>query len=279
MGIASSLRDTSASVLDDTINGDLPRPKPNADELAKAILNPAASDDELGRLDGYRVLEVLGIGGMGVVFKAEDSALKRLVALKVMLPHLSVSGDSSAERFLREAQAAAAITHDNIVTIHQVGKDGGVPFLAMQLLEGRSLGERLASAKQLSIADVGRVARQTADGLSAAHDKGLMHRDIKPENIWLEESRRTLRGRNDAAGEDRDDRIGHEVSDYRVKILDFGLAISKSGSSTPTRDLPSVESTRVLLHCNWTAGQRGGQFTLLTIKRPILFRAKAICVN
>ena len=95
----------------------------------------------------------------------------------------------------------------------------------MQLLHGQSLSEKLTRETQLPIADVCRITRETAEGLAAAHDKGLMHRDIKPENIWLEENRRTLSGRAAAAVEDENDRSAHRVNDdYRVKILDFGLA-------------------------------------------------------
>jgi serine/threonine protein kinase len=131
------------------------------------------------------VLKVLGAGGMGVVYKAEDPQLKRFVALKAMLPTLGAS-ESARKRFLREAQSAAAIVHDHIVPIHQVGEDRGVPFVAMQFLEGEPLDERLKREGRLSVAEVLRIGRETAEGLAAAHDKNLIHRDIKPANIWLE---------------------------------------------------------------------------------------------
>jgi WD40 repeat protein len=136
---------------------------------------------------------------MGVVYKAEDTQLKRTVALKVMLPILGAS-ESARKRFIREAQVAAAIDHDNIVHIYQVGDDHGVPFMAMQFLHGESLNERLKREKRLPIAEVLRIGRETAEGLAAAHERGLIHRDIKPPNLWLEGQRR------------------------RVKILDFGVA-------------------------------------------------------
>jgi serine/threonine protein kinase len=164
-----------------------------------AFLAPAERPDEIGRLGTYRILKVLGAGGMGVVFQAEDAALKRNVALKAMLP--SLAADKSArQRFVREAQAAAAVEHDHIVPIYQVGEDHGVPFLAMPLLKGESLHDRLQREPVLPVAEVVRIGREAAEGLAAAHAHGLVHRDIKPANLWLE---------GDAG---------------RVKILDFGLA-------------------------------------------------------
>jgi serine/threonine protein kinase/Leucine-rich repeat (LRR) protein len=162
-------------------------------------LAPAQAPDELGRLGPYRVLQVLGAGGMGVVFRAEDPQLKRPVALKAMLPTLGAS-ESARKRFLREAQAAAAISHDNIVHIYQVGEDRGVPFMAMQFLDGESLEARLKRERRLPTAEVVRIGRETAEGLASAHERGLIHRDVKPANLWL-------------AGANR-----------RIKILDFGLA-------------------------------------------------------
>src|SRR5271170_6392418 len=107
-----------------------------------SFLGPPQAADEIGRLGPYRILKVLGAGGMGVVFKAEDPSLKRLVAIKAMLPAIAASV-SAKKRFLREAQAAAGIKHHHIVTIHQVGEDRGVPFLAMEFLEGEPLDDRL----------------------------------------------------------------------------------------------------------------------------------------
>ena len=127
---------------------------------------------------------------MGVVFQAEDPQLQRIVALKAMLPALAASA-SASQRFLREARAAAAIKHDHIVTIHQVGEDRGVPFLAMEFLEGEPLDERLRTRRQAAAGRRSlRIGREIAEGLAAAHEHGLIHRDIKPANIWLE-ARRT----------------------------------------------------------------------------------------
>jgi serine/threonine protein kinase len=118
---------------------------------------------------------VLGKGGMGVVFRAEDPLLKRQVALKAMLPGV-VAVPSNRQRFLREAQAAAALHHDHVIDIYQVGEDRNVPFLAMPLLQGESLDDRLKREGRLSIADTLRIGREIAEGLAAAHGRGLTRR-------------------------------------------------------------------------------------------------------
>ena len=180
-----------------------------------SYLSPPQSADELGRLGAYRVLRLLGQGGMGAVFLAEDPALQRQIALKVMLP--SVANNPTAKaRFLREARAVAAVEHDHIIHIHQVGEIDGVPFLTMPLLKGQTLADRLS--KELSLADIVRLGREVAEGLSAAHDRGLIHRDIKPANVWLEGSKE------------------------RVKILDFGLARA-TGSSEPQLTTEGISSS------------------------------------
>lgn len=174
-------------------------PQDDADGSLTDFLAPPLAADELGRLGEYRILKILGHGGMGVVFLGEDVKLGRKVAIKAMLPHLAVSR-SSHERFLREAKAAAALEHDHIVPIFHVGADRGAPYIVMPLLKGEPLDERLKRPEPMPLADILRIGREVARGLDAAHKSGLIHRDIKPANIWLE------------APEDR------------VKILDFGLA-------------------------------------------------------
>jgi len=187
------------------------------------FLAPPQAADEIGRLGGYRILTVLGAGGMGVVFKAEDPHLKRPVALKAMLPGLALT-DSARKRFHREAQAAAAIDHDHIVHIYQVGEDRGVPFIAMQFLQGEPLDARLKREHVLPVADVLRIGRETAEGLAAAHARGLIHRDIKPANIWLEMRAEAREARDEKKGAASS--LGPRLSAHapRVKILDFGLA-------------------------------------------------------
>lgn len=175
----------------------------------RMLLSPAKQPDEIGRFAGFRVLEYLGQGGMGIVFRAEDEALHRPVALKVLNPVLAASR-VACRRFERETQAVAAFEHDHIVTIYQVGDEHGLPYFAMQLLDGESLGDRLRRETNLSPEQVLRIGREIATGLMVAHDRGLLHRDIKPDNIWLQS--------------DRD----------RVCIVDFGLARLSDGESRLT---------------------------------------------
>jgi serine/threonine protein kinase len=164
------------------------------------FLSKPREPDEIGRLGPYRVLSLLGSGSMGIVFKAEDSRLKRAVALKVMRPNYATKLEYR-QRFLREAQATAKIDHPYVVPIYSAEECEGIPYLAMKLLEGHSLEERLkAQGAFLPLAEVVRIGEEVSDALTAAHAQGLIHRDVKPTNIWLE------------AGTDR------------VKLIDFGLA-------------------------------------------------------
>ena len=174
------------------------------------FLSPPQAGDELGRLGKYRILKILGHGGMGVVYKAEDPLLKRAVAIKAMLPGMAANA-SAGKRFLREAQTMAAVENDYIVRILDVSEDRGVPFLAMEFLKGEPLDVRLERDKTLPPREVARIGREIAEGLQAAHERGLIHRDIKPGNIWLEAAR------------------------SRVKILDFGLARTAEPESNLTQ--------------------------------------------
>jgi serine/threonine protein kinase len=148
------------------------------------FLAPPEAPGELGRLGGYRVLRVLGEGGMGVVFEAEEQRPLRRVALKVMQPELA-RDEQARRRFLREGQAAASVEHERVVPVFRVDEAGGVPFLVMPLLAGESLAGRLKRESRLPPAEVLRVGREAAEGLAAAHHQGLVHRDVKPGNIWL----------------------------------------------------------------------------------------------
>jgi urea transport system substrate-binding protein len=174
-----------------------------------AFLSPALEPGELGRLGPYRIVKVLGRGGMGMVLQAEDVHLRRDVALKVMKPELLENLDART-RFLREARAAAAIHHDHVVTIYQVGQENDVPYLAMEFLSGQSLESWLIRNGCLPVAEVLRIGREIAQGLAAAHSRNVIHRDIKPANIWL------------------------EAPKGRVKILDFGLARCLAADSNLT---------------------------------------------
>jgi phosphate transport system substrate-binding protein len=163
------------------------------------FLRPPDEPGDLGRLGNYRVKKLLGQGGMGMVFEAVDVNLQRSVALKVMRPEMGTNLEFR-QRFLREARTTAAIKSDYIVTIHQVGQEDDVPFLAMEFLEGMPLERWRQHQGRLPIAEVVRIGIEVALGLWAAHQRDLIHRDIKPANIWIEQP------------------------GGRVKILDFGLA-------------------------------------------------------
>jgi hypothetical protein len=166
---------------------------------APDFLAPSEKSDSLGRIGHYEVLEIVGRGGMGIVLKGFDEKLRRVVAIKVLAPELSASGPARL-RFSREARAAAAVSHDHVVTIHAVEDDHRPPYLVMQFIDGVSLQDKLDAGGPLGLREVLRIGLQTAAGLAAAHRQGLVHRDVKPANILLEN--------------------GVE----RVKITDFGLA-------------------------------------------------------
>jgi tRNA A-37 threonylcarbamoyl transferase component Bud32 len=179
------------------------------------FLAPPEGPDEIGRLGGYRVFKVLGAGGMGVVLEAEDPRLRRRVALKAMHPPLAASA-TARQRFLREARSLAAVRHDHVVPVYEVGEHSGIPFLAMPLLRGQSLEYRLRREGRLPVDEVVRIGREAAEGLAAAHAGGSVHRDVKPANIWLES--RAERGGGDGRSDPPD------FPPYRVLLLDFGLA-------------------------------------------------------
>jgi serine/threonine protein kinase len=163
------------------------------------LLAPSSRSDALGRLGHYEILGVVGQGGMGIVLRAFDETLHRVVAIKMLAPGLATTG-SARQRFVREARAAAAIAHDNVIGIHAVEDQGPVPFLVMEYINGPTLQQKLDRTGPLPLKEVVRIGMQIAAGLAAAHGQGLVHRDVKPSNILLEN--------------------GVE----RVKITDFGLA-------------------------------------------------------
>ncbi len=191
------------------------------------FLAPPSQPEDLGMLGAYRIISELGKGGMGYVFRAEDTRLKRTVALKVMNKKIAATPNSRT-RFIEEARAMAAVHHDNVVVIFEVGEKGGTPFMAMELLKGHTLEAINLQKKQLDYEKILSFAHQITRGLAAAHEKGIVHRDIKPANIWVDD--------------------GNE----RIKILDFGLALAQtpvdrlggSGSVVGTPGYLSPEQAR-----------------------------------
>ena len=173
------------------------------------------------RLGPYEILAPIGAGGMGEVYRARDTKLDRDVAVKVLPPHFAQDQDRLA-RFEREAKAVAALSHPNILAIHDFGRHDGTTYAVMELLEGNTLRERLAGGA-LPQRKAVEYAAQIASGLAAAHDKGIVHRDLKPDNLFV-------------------------TSDGRVKILDFGLAALVEASPedlshSPTRERPTDPGT------------------------------------
>jgi serine/threonine protein kinase len=180
--------------------------QPPGGEVKLDFLTPSEKPGHLGRLGHYEVTEVIGRGGMGVVLKAFDEKLHRVVAVKVMAPQMATSA-TARKRFTREAQAAAAVRNEHVIDIHAVEEANGLPYLVMEYVSGLSLQERLDQAGPLEPKEILRIGIQVATGLAAAHFQGLIHRDIKPANILLEN--------------------GIE----RVKITDFGLARAADDAS------------------------------------------------
>ena len=201
-------------------------PEAARDGLA-GLLEPTTEPGMVGRLGPYEIAGVLGRGGMGVVLQGFDPVLHRPVAIKVIAPELAASA-SARRRFAREARAATAVAHEHVVAIHAVAESaGGLPYLVMPYVAGKSLQERIDGDGPLGVAEILRIGMQAAAGLAGAHAQGLVHRDIKPANILLEN--------------------GVE----RVKITDFGLArvvddasLSQSGVIAGTPEYMSPEQAR-----------------------------------
>ncbi len=180
--------------------------KEDEEPLALDFLEPSSEPGSFGRLGHHEVLEVLGRGGFGIVVRAFDESLRRMVAIKVLDPRLA-SSSPARKRFLREARAAARIRHGNVVQIYAV-EERPLPYLVMEYVSGQTLQQKHEQTGPLDVADVLRIGAQIARGLVAAHEEGLVHRDIKPANILLVSS-----------------------TDQNVKITDFGVARATDDAS------------------------------------------------
>jgi serine/threonine-protein kinase len=165
------------------------------------------------RLGPYEILAPLGAGGMGEVYRASDTKLNRAVALKILLPALATDADYMA-RFTREAQVLASLNHPNIAAIYGLEDSDGVRALVMELVEGATLAERIA-AGPLPLEETLHVAKQIADALEAAHEKGIVHRDLKPANVKI-------------------------TPEGVVKVLDFGLAKAPEQSAPISTSSPTL---------------------------------------
>ena len=168
-----------------------------------------AKDNLIGRtLGDYKILRVLGRGGMGVVYRAEQVSIHRAVALKVLAPNLAHER-TLVKRFLREGRIAAKIEHANVATVYDVGEEEGIHFILMEYVRGKTLAQVIAEEGRLEILRSLRVAEEIANALSAAHKLGIIHRDIKPDNIMLGTNR-------------------------ELKVMDFGLARAQSSTTNLT---------------------------------------------
>ena len=221
------------------------------------FLQPSTRPDSLGRLGHYEVLQVLGEGGFGIVFRAFDEQLQRVVAIKVLAPQMATTSPAR-KRFLREARSSAKVRHENVVQVYAV-EEQPLPYLVMELVPGETLQERLDRTGPLEMTEVVHIGRQIAEGLAAAHDMGLIHRDIKPANILIE------------AGPNQ-----------HVKITDFGLAraaddasLSQSGvvAGTPMFMAPEQASGDPLDHRADLFSLGSVLYTICSGRPP--FRAKS----
>ena len=195
-------------------------------QQVKKLLAPSDDPQMIGRIGGYEVVGIVGAGATAVVLKAFDRALNRSVAVKLMRPTLAASS-IARKRFAREARAAASIVHENVIEIYGVSEIDGLPYLVMPYVRGESLARRIERSWPLPVDAILHIACQVADGLAAAHEKGLVHRDVKPSNILLGE--------------------GIE----RLKLTDFGLAravdevgLTRSGTLAGTPEYMSPEQAR-----------------------------------
>ena len=217
-----ALRQEVESLLRSEQSGDRFIEEPALEVAAKMIAHEEPQSLLGQQLGSYQILSLLGTGGMGVVYKARDTRLKRSVAIKV-LPADQVSDPERKRRFIQEARAASALNHPNIITIHDIGSEGGIDFVVMEYVAGKTL-DQLIPRKGLRLNETLKLAIQMADALAKAHSAGIIHRDLKPTNVMV-------------------------TDDGLVKVLDFGLAklteVENDEGGTRTTQLQTEEGTIV----------------------------------
>lgn len=221
-------QDLESALRSDTADGEYENTesKESVCQRLTALLGPTDDPSMLGRIGTYEIIGLLGYGGMGAVFKGFDRSLNRFVAIKMLLPHLAASG-AARKRFVREAQAVAAVVDDHVMAIHCVDEWQGVPYLVMTYSRGVSLQERLNESGPLETRKILRIGMQASKGLAAAHAQGIVHRDMKPANVFLDQNVE------------------------RVQLMDFGLAravddasLTRSGTLAGTPQYMSPEQAR-----------------------------------
>ena len=217
-----ALRQEVESLLRSEPSGDRFIEEPALEVAAKMIAHEKPESLLGQQLGSYQILSLLGTGGMGVVYKARDTRLKRSVAIKV-LPADQVSDPERKRRFIQEARAASALNHPNIITIHDIGSEGGIDFIVMEYVAGKTL-DQLIPRKGMRLNETLKLAIQMADALAKAHSAGIIHRDLKPTNVMV-------------------------TDDGLVKVLDFGLAklteVESDEGGTRTTQLQTEEGTIV----------------------------------
>jgi serine/threonine protein kinase len=199
---------------------------PASSKVEFPFLTAPVAPDDMGSLGPFRILQCIGRGGMGIVFRAIDPKLQRVVAIKVLAPEIAID-PMARRRFEREARSAAAVSHPHVVVIYAVDETHNPPYIVMEFIQGKTLADKIASQGALSVKEILRIGAQIAKGLAAAHKQGVVHRDVKPANILLEN--------------------GIE----RAKVTDFGLAktmddvtITRTGDLSGTPQFMSPEQAR-----------------------------------
>ena len=241
---------------DDALRTPPAAPPVPAPEVTPSKDGPKDGDDKVSRIGRYELIEKIGRGGMGVVYRGKDTVIGRAVAVKMLISDIDVS-DETRQRFFREARSAGQLTHRNIITIYDFGEEGGRAYIVMELLTGESLTNLLARGVRLPLEQQVEIMMRVAEGLAFAHSRGIIHRDVKPANLFL-------------------------TTDGQVKILDFGVAriasskLTRSGLLVGTPDYMSPEQVMGLV-----VDQRSDVFSagavfyqLLTGRKP--FAAKRL---